>query len=187
MELIVNNLSKTYHEKILFQALSFTAPVGITQITGTSGAGKTTLLRILMGLEYADRGTITPDALRWSAVFQEDRLLAHLDAAGNLRFALGTAYDAGAAAAMLDALGLGDVGSKRVCDFSGGMKRRLALARALLAPGDAIALDEPFTGMDAENRAAARRCILRAAGQKIILITAHDAIDLPHATQIALP
>ena len=78
-----------------------------------------------------------------------------------------------------NALGLTDVNGKRARDYSGGMKRRLALARALLAPCDAIALDEPFTGMDAENRVAAAECILRAADTKIVLLTTHDAIDLP--------
>ena len=186
MQLIIRDLCKAYNGKMVLNRLSFTASAGLTIITGASGAGKTTLLRILMGLENADSGTIAPDSLRWAAVFQEDRLLLQLDAAGNLRFALGAAYDAKRSNEMLDALGLDDVGNKRVRDFSGGMKRRLALARALLAPADAIALDEPFTGMDAKNRAIAVQCILRAAAQKIVLITAHDAIDLHDASHIAL-
>ena len=179
MQLIVNELCKAYGGKTVLDRLSFAAPAGITRIGGASGAGKTTLLRILMGLENADSGTFAPENIRWSAVFQEDRLLLHLDAIGNLRFALGAAYDAARAAEMLATLGLTDAGGKRARDYSGGMKRRLALARALLAPCDAIALDEPFTGMDAENRAAAARCILRAAETKIILLTTHDAVDLP--------
>lgn len=179
MQLIVSELRKAYSGKTALDRLSFAAPVGITRISGASGAGKTTLLRILMRLETADGGSFAPENIRWSAVFQEDRLLLHMDAAGNLRFALGAAYDAKRAAEMLTALGLTDVGDKRARDYSGGMKRRLALARALLAPCDAIALDEPFTGMDAENRAAAAGCIQRAAETKIVLLTTHDAVDLP--------
>ena len=179
MQLIVNDLCKAYLGKMVLDRLSFAASAGITRISGASGAGKTTLLRILMGLEAADSGTFAPENIRWSTVFQEDRLLFHLDAAGNLRFALGAAYDERRSTDMLNALGLTDVNGKRTRDFSGGMKRRLALARALLAPCDAIALDEPFTGMDAENRAAAAECILRAADTKIVLLTTHDAIDLP--------
>lgn len=179
MQLIVNDLCKAYLGKTVLDRLSFAASAGITRISGASGAGKTTLLRILMGLEAADSGTFAPENIRWSTVFQEDRLLLHLDAAGNLRFALGAAYDERRSTDMLNALGLTDVNGKRTRDFSGGMKRRLALARALLAPCDAIALDEPFTGMDAENRAAAAECILRAADTKIVLLTTHDAIDLP--------
>ena len=52
--------------------------------------------------------------------------------------------------------------------------RDLPLARALLAPSDALALDEPFTGLDADNRAAAQRCVARAAREKIVLLVSHE-------------
>ena len=54
------------------------------------------------------------------------------------------------------------------------MKRRLSLVRALLAPSDALALDEPFTGLDADNRSAAQRCVARAAREKIVLLVSHE-------------
>lgn len=179
VELCVTNLSKSYDGRAVLENVSFTAPVGLTRIAGNSGIGKTTLLRILLGLERADGGEVAPKDLRWAAVFQEDRLLEGLDAAGNLRFALGAAYDDSQAKALLGALGLGDVGEKKARDYSGGMKRRLALTRALLAPCDALALDEPFTGLDAGNREAALTCILRAAKEKIVLLAAHEALALP--------
>ena len=174
MELRVEHLCKRYGENAVLENITFTARVGMTRLLGPSGIGKTTLLRILLGLERADGGTTNAGCFRWAAVFQEDRLLEQLDAAGNLRFALGAAYDEAAARALLAELGLGDAGGKRVRDWSGGMKRRLALARALLAPSDALALDEPFTGLDADNRAAAQRCIARAAREKIVLLVSHE-------------
>lgn len=186
MELVVTDLKKSYDGRPVLDGLSFTAPVGLTRIVGDSGIGKTTLLRILLGLERADSGTAAPKDLRWAAVFQEDRLLEHLDAAGNLRFALGAAYDGQEAARLLEELGIGDVGEKKVRDYSGGMKRRLALARALLAPCDALALDEPFTGLDAGNRDIALSCILRAAEKKIVLLAAHEALDLPDARTVQM-
>lgn len=174
-------LCKSYHGKAVLQNVSFVADVGLTRLCGPSGAGKTTLLRILLGLETPDSGTLTGNNLRWAAVFQEDRLLEGLDAEGNLRFVLGSAYDARRAQMLLCELGLGTVGEKRVRTYSGGMKRRLALARALLAPCDALTLDEPFTGLDEENRSAALRCILRAAEQKPVFLAAHEALALPDA------
>ena len=186
MELRVEDLRKSYGGTAVLQGVSFTAEIGLTRVTGSSGIGKTTLLRILLGLERADGGATNAGRFRWAAVFQEDRLLEHLDAAGNLRFALGAAYDGQEAARLLEELGIGDVGEKKVRDYSGGMKRRLALARALLAPCDALALDEPFTGLDAGNRDIALSCILRAAEKKIVLLAAHEALDLPDAHTVQM-
>lgn len=183
-EIKVTSLCKAYDGKTVLADVSFTVGVGITRIAGASGVGKTTLLRILLSLETPDSGEINAPALRWSAVFQENRLLEGMDAKGNLRFALGADYDETVADTVLCELGLGDVGDKRVRDYSGGMKRRLALARALLASCDAIALDEPFTGMDNDNRAAALACILRAAEDKIVLLATHDAVSLPDNTPV---
>ncbi len=178
MTLCVDGLCKSYNGRPVLRRLSFTAGEGITCIMGPSGGGKTTLLRILLGLEKPDSGTVTaPSERRWAAVFQEDRLLEHLDAMGNLRFALGPALGGGAAEELLAALGLSGVEDKRVRDYSGGMKRRLALARALLAPADALALDEPFAGLDGESRARAISCIREAAQGKLVLLVTHDEGD----------
>ena len=175
MEIRVEYLCKAYDGISVLQDVSFTAKNGVTCIMAPSGTGKTTLLRILLGLEKADSGTVS--RCRWSAVFQEDRLLPHLNAMENLRFVLGEKADEAAALSLLEALGLGDVGEKRVQDYSGGMKRRLALARALLAPSDALALDEPFTGLDEENRAHCLAAIRKAAQEKPVLLVTHDEED----------
>ena len=91
---------------------------------------------------------------------------------------LGTDYEEAKAAAMLTALGLTWETGKPVGAWSGGMKRRLALARALLAPSEAIALDEPFTGLDDENRQRAIRAIRRVAETKPVLLVTHDRTEL---------
>ena len=175
MELHIKNLCKSFDGSPVLENVSFTAGPGVTCVMAPSGAGKTTLLRILLGLERPDSGSV-PEGVRWSAVFQEDRLLEHQDAMGNLRFALGAALDEPAADALLAELGLGDTAGKPVREFSGGMKRRLALARALLAPSNALALDEPFTGLDEENRARCLALIRRAAEKPVLLVT-HDPAD----------
>lgn len=175
----VENLWKSYDGKPVLQDVNLTIPGGrITCVMAPSGAGKTTLVRILLGLETQDRGTVyVPENCRWAAVFQEDRLLEHLDARGNLRFALGGAYDEARATGLLAELGLPETGNQAVREFSGGMRRRLALARALLAEADALALDEPFNGVDEENRSKCRALIRReAAGRPVVLVT-HDEAD----------
>ena len=185
MDVHIEHLCKAYDGKPVLENVSFTAAAGrVTCIMAPSGRGKTTLLRILLGLERADSGTVTlPEHCRWSAVFQEDRLLEHLDAMGNLRFVLGAALNEPAAKALLTELGLGETAGKPVREFSGGMKRRLALARALLAPFDLLALDEPFTGLDEDNRDRAWRCVLDRTAGRTVLLVSHE---LPPAGEVDL-
>ena len=178
MELRVEGLTKRYGGEAVLKGVSFVLHEGITCLMAPSGAGKTTLLRILLGLERADGGRVTGLAgHRVSAVFQESRLLPGLDAEGNLRFALGAEYDRVSAAEMLRELGLSDVGTKPVRDYSGGMQRRLALARALLAPWELLLLDEPFAGLDRASRDRAAECVRRYAAGKTVLAVTHDETD----------
>lgn len=178
MEIAVKHLCKSFGGRTVLRDLTFTAGPGITAVMAPSGTGKTTLLRILLGLERPDSGTVEGLAgKRLTAVFQEDRLLEHLSAEGNLRFVLGRVYDPAAARALLDRLGLPDTGAQPVREFSGGMKRRLALARALLAPSDALALDEPFTGLDGDSRLRCLAAVERLAAGRVLLLASHSADD----------
>lgn len=178
-------LCKAYSGRVVLEKFSFTAGKGITCVMAPSGRGKTTLLRLLMGLERPDSGEVSPEGLRWAAVFQEDRLLEGLTAAGNLRFALGAELEG--AAALLAELGLDWADARPVRTWSGGMKRRLALARALLAPAEALALDEPFTGLDGENRARCLAIIRAAAETRPVLLVTHDPADGEGLSQLHLP
>ena len=143
-----------------------------------SGAGKTTLIRLIAGLEQPDAGTLTVrkadgSTVRLAMVFQEDRLCEELDATDNIRLANRVLSDEDIAAAA-EEIGLTGVRGKRTRDFSGGMKRRTALLRALLAEGDLLLLDEPFGGLDKDTRRLAAGFVkARAAGQTILLVT-HD-------------
>ena len=186
MEIAVKHLCKSFGGRTVLRDLTFTAGPGITAVMAPSGTGTTTLLRILLGLERPDSGTVEGLAgKRLTAVFQEDRLLEHLSAEGNLRFVLGRVYDPAAARALLDRLGLPDTGAQPVREFSGGMKRRLALARALVVPCDALALDEPFAGLDEENRRRAWACVERETAGKIVLIASHEDLE-PEAAEVRL-
>ena len=173
----IEHIRKAYGDQMVLQDVSFPLTTGVTCLMAPSGSGKTTLLRILLGLETPDGGTIHDAPARWGVMFQENRLLEHLNAMDNLRFAIGPTLDTDAAQALLRRLGLGDEGSKPTRDYSGGMKRRLALARALLAPSEALALDEPFTGLDEENRTICLQIIAEAAREKPVLLVTHEADD----------
>ena len=174
----IENLCKAYGEQAVLSHLTLSIGRGVTCLMAPSGSGKTTLLRILLGLETADSGTLADLPGRWGVLFQENRLLEPLTAMENLHFAIGPALDEASALALLTRLGLGEEGEKPVRDYSGGMKRRLALARALLAPSDALALDEPFTGLDEENKAVCMELIREAGDQKPVLLVTHDLHDV---------
>ena len=189
----ITAISKTFHPgtpnaRQALRQLSLHLEDGeFATIVGSNGAGKSTLLHLMAGELAPDSGTVEGLAgKRLTAVFQEDRLLEHLSAEGNLRFVLGRVYDPAAARALLDRLGLPDTGAQPVREFSGGMKRRLALARALLAPFDALALDEPFTGLDRENRDLALACIRETAGDRPVLLVTHDAADAAGSPVVTL-
>ena len=178
-EIIAEGVRKSYNGVAVLRGVSFRADKSRPAcFMAPSGGGKTTLFRILMGLEAPDAGNIVlPERCRWSAAFQEDRLLLGRDARYNLRFALGKDYREAEASALLETLGLGDVGKKPVREYSGGMRRRLSLIRALLKPSDALILDEPFTGIDLEVRARCLDAARRYGAGRITLLATHTLSD----------
>ena len=179
MSVSAEHIRKSYQGRVVLRDVTFRAEPGrVTCVEAPSGGGKTTLFRILMGLEAPDAGRVAlPERCRWSAVFQEDRLLLGRDARYNLRFILGRSYDPATASSLLDELGLSDVAGKPVRDYSGGMRRRLALARALLAPSDVLILDEPFTGIDAQARRRCLDAVRRLCAGRVTLLATHTPSD----------
>lgn len=167
------NVSKAFDGRPVIRDFSARfAPGSRTCLMGPSGCGKTTLLRLLMGLETPDGGQMRiPKGTRFSAVFQEDRLLNRLTAAANVRLA--ARVPAAQAEELLLALGIPlESLSLPVSAFSGGMRRRVALCRALLAEYDVLTLDEPYKGLDEETRARVMRLVeAHTAGRTVILVT----------------
>lgn len=189
MNITFSHVWKAYGTLQVLRDVSFSLMDGeIVCLTAPSGQGKTTLLRLLLGLEEPDKGEISGlDGLRYSAVFQEDRLLDHLTAAENLKFVLGRSFDASKAQELLTELGLGDSEDKPVGAFSGGMRRRVALARALSVPFDLLILDEPFTGLDDQAKRAASDCILRRRKGKTTVLVSHDKSEASGLGALVLP
>ena len=135
---------------------------------GKSGIGKTTLIRILAGLESNEEDSII-DVGRVSVVFQEDRLLNSFTSEENL---LTVCSDKNKVREYLKAF---DIPSEqRVREFSGGMKRRVAILRALIAPHDTILMDEPFTGLDEQTYKRVVNFISSEEKGKTLIIVNHD-------------
>ena len=135
---------------------------------GKSGIGKTTLIRILAGLESNEEDSII-DVGRVSVVFQEDRLLNSFTAEENL---LTVCSDKNKVREYLKAFDIPR--GQRVREFSGGMKRRVAILRALLYDHDTLLMDEPFTGLDDETYKSVISFINEREKGKTIIIVSHE-------------
>lgn len=161
--------------RTIIENLSLTAAPGQPVcLWGPSGCGKTTVLRLVMGLEKPRSGKIIrPEGLRISAVFQEDRLIRTKTALENV--ALFCPEEE--AEEMLRRLGLGDGRNQRPAALSGGMRRRVALARALAHPFDLLVLDEALTGLDDDTKAICLDAIREAAAGKYLLLATHDRAE----------
>lgn len=145
-------------------------------VMGESGSGKTTLVKLLLGLIEPDSGAIEGlDGKRVSVVFQEDRLLPWYSAKDNIALVMGDndkkERDKNALE-LLSEMELVEAADKHIRELSGGMQRRVSIARALAFGGDLIILDEPLKGLDAElkKRIADR---IKAHFDTVLLIT-HD-------------
>lgn len=173
----LTGIEKSYGGKRVLWGVSLTLRRGgVTALTGRSGSGKTTLSRILLGLEEPDGGRVEGAAgLTRAAVFQEDRLCEHLSALDNLRL-VGVSGEN--AARHLEALGLAADRDGRALKLSGGMRRRLALARAMAVGANLIVLDEPMTGLDAGNKRLAADYVRNFRGDAAVLVISHDPEDL---------
>ncbi|MBO4424655.1 MAG: ABC transporter ATP-binding protein, partial [Spirochaetales bacterium] len=143
-------------------------------LMGPSGCGKTTLLRILAGLLKPESGTITGLPENRSIMFQEDRLLPHLNARENVELVLdGTDEEKfRTSISILKQLGIDP--EMDINTMSGGMKRRVALARALAFNSDALLLDEPFKGLD-QDLMESCACIIRQTGKPAVVSTHSEA------------
>ena len=181
MDLIIDNLRKSYDGHVVLDGLTHTFPQGtLTCVTGRSGCGKTTLLRLIAGLEAPDAGSIDGIPAEGIAmVFQEDRLPPQLDAEDCLRCVLKKSPRREARIAdALAALDLAAASGQPVREFSGGMRRRVALARALLFPSPLVLMDEPFKGLDTDTRKRAVVFTLPLLTGRTTLLVTHDPKDI---------
>lgn len=196
----VRHLTKVYGGTFkAMDGLDFDLRPGIVGLLGPNGAGKTTLLRLLCGLLEPTRGQVLFRGAPITAANLPEyrRLVGFLPQEFN-------AYEGVTAEQFLDYwalergildppqrrreiakvladVGLSDVAGRRVRQFSGGMRRRIGIARALLGDPPIVIVDEPTTGLDVESRHRLRETLLSVAGERIIIFSTHIASDIAAA------
>ncbi len=174
MKIQLNNLCKAYGDKVIFENCTRTLDFdGILVIQGKSGLGKTTLMRMIAGLEKADKGEIIKSAEKVSFMFQEDRLIPFVTVLKNLT----AVCDEEKALKYLSLMGLEDEKDNSPLSLSGGMRRRVALARALCFESDLVILDEPFKGLDEALKTEICEIIKEESKSRAFIIVSHDSED----------
>lgn len=163
-----------YPGRELFRDFSLRVEPGERVIlTGASGRGKTTLLRLIAGLEVPREGAVRGiPAGGISMVFQENRLFPGLTVLENLTMAVPGA-GRGELLGMLEAVGLGGEAERLPGELSGGMARRVAIVRAAALGSSLALLDEPFAGLDGENRRRAAQLLTERLGGAALVAAVH--------------
>ena len=168
----ISDITLAYDEKTVpIKHFSYEFTEGVYAVCGASGSGKSTLLKGMCGILKPVSGSIERTG-KLSAVFQESRLIMTLSAEKNLLF---VCDDADKVHEILSSLGLGEFMKKTVSGLSGGQQRRVAIGRALAFGGDAVILDEPFEGLDADLRKKTAELIRNSF--PLIIVSTHDIRD----------
>ncbi len=178
-DVVFENCSVAYEDSVILDNLSMRFEAGkVYGITGSSGIGKTTLLKTAMGLVKPKQGECLGGENRKSAVFQENRLFEEYTAIENV-YAMGHCHIARESVEKaLKELLPGDSLMKPLKEFSGGMKRRVELARAMLSESEIVLLDEPFNGLDEATKEKAITFINKYRQGRTILFTTHCPTDI---------
>ena len=197
MDVSLRGVRKTYRGGITaLDRLDLDIPPGMLGVLGPSGSGKTTLMRILAGVSRPDRGSVRAGG--WDLARPHDRrrfqerlgylprdlglypeLTARrfLDYAGTLKGMSSPRRRHRRVDAVLHLAGLEEV-ADRPGGYSGGMRRRLGLAQALLNDPAVLLLDEPTAGLDPEEQTRVRMLLASLAGQRTVVLATRDAADV---------
>jgi NitT/TauT family transport system ATP-binding protein len=176
MDIEIRNISKAYDGVQVFRDFSATIKANqITCIMGESGIGKTTLINMIIGLEKPDSGKILGlNQRKIGVVFQEDRLCEEFNCVQNLQLVCDRGINDNQLTNLLRDLRLDGVEYKKVSSLSGGMKRRLAIGRALINNPDIIVMDEPFKGLDKDLHTKVIELVKKKSKDKTLIVVTHS-------------
>ena len=184
-DILLQCVSKSFGTTTVFHRLDLTIPCSaITALMGESGRGKSTLVSMIAGLLPPDEGSIISPFSSVSIAFQDPRLLPWMNARDNAAIVLKGIHKSQKRKitdAMLNDLGIAEAAEKHPSELSGGMQQRVSLARAFLASGELLILDEPFRGLDEDNKQNVSALIRRESLRRRVLLVTHDekaALDL---------
>lgn len=168
------------HTPVILSDLSLSlADAEFVCLIGPSGSGKSTLLSMIAGLDTHWQGEASlPSEAAPGYLFQEPRLMPWLSAAENIELVCPTP-DRERTRAMLERVGLADAANKYPSELSGGMQRRVAVARAFINRPPVLLLDEPFVSLDAPAANQLRRLLesLWQESKPSVLFVTHDLAE----------
>ncbi len=173
------SLTKQFGGLTVLRDFSLSLPgTGTVALFGPSGSGKTTLLRLAAGLETPDSGEVRGTrGKKTGYVFQEHRLFPWMTAEENVAAVL-PPHATPSPMEWLRRVGVSEAAGKRPGQLSGGMRKRVSLARALAFGGDLLLLDEPLQGLDHDAAAALCRVIRQYNRAALTLLVTHNPSEV---------
>ena len=186
----VKNLTKVYGDKVAVNGLNLEIEAGsFTAILGPNGAGKSTTIQMLIGLLQPTSGQITyAEQTKLGVVFQNSVLDANLTVVENLQIRAKQykQVETGKIEQLIEQLGLTSFAKQRYGTLSGGQKRRVDIARALLNSPDLLFLDEPTTGLDIQTRESIWKLLkdLQQKEKMTVVLTTHYLNEADDADKI---
>ena len=196
MELRIENVSKNFKEKKAVDGVSLRITEGIWGLLGANGSGKTTLMRIVAGVMEPAQGQVLYDGIpirtlgrSYRDIFgylpQEFGFYPEFTVKDYLEYAaaikgLSARQTKRRVEKLLESLTLTEVYKKKIVRLSGGMKRRVGIAQALLNDPQVLVLDEPTSGLDPGERIRLRNLLSGFAQERIVLISTHIVSDIEY-------
>lgn len=178
-DVVFDHVSKSYGANRVLRDVTAAFPQGsVTCLMAPSGSGKTTLFRVLLGLEAPDSGRI--EGVRCgevSMMFQEDRLCETLTPVENVALVLSPGASRADVRRTLERILPAECMDRPAMQLSGGMRRRVSLARAMAYPSSMVVLDEPFTGLDAATKRVVVDFIEKERRGRTLLVATHGEQD----------